>query len=523
MIPGYPPLLSPFRLRMSRSHDSPPLPSRGSDALYRLLVENVTDYAIFMFDPGGRVTSWNEGAERIFGYPEEEVLGRHISLFYLPEEVQAGRPEAELREVVETGRCDAVSWRVRRDGSRLWGTVVLTAVTDEAGRIIGIGQITRDLTERKQVALQYEESRQRYRSLFQYNTSAICSLDLRGRVLGANPAAEALCGLSAEELERGSLRDLLVPEDAERTAEHLRRAAQGEPQTLEVGLLHRSGSRVDASVTVFPIMVDGEILGVYAIAQDISERKRAEVEREVLLLRERIAREEAEAASHAKSGFLAVMSHELKTPLNVITGYADLLYDQEAGPLTPLQHRHLGRIRETSRHLARMIEQILAFARMEAGREEVRPEPLDLAELLRETAAMVEPLAREKGLRFHCDLPPGAWIRDSDPLKARQILLNLLSNALKFTERGEVRLRGTPEPDGTLTLVVSDTGIGIRPEHLERVWEPFWQAEDSLTRRAEGTGLGLGIARHLANLLGWEILLESTLGVGSTFTIRLPP
>lgn len=491
--------------------------------MYRLLVENVTDYAIVMLSPTGEVASWSEGAERILGYTEAQILGRHFSVLSPRDEVEEGKPDFALRAAIRDGRWEDVSWRVRGDGSRLWGSVVLTAVVDEAGRLVGVGQIIRDLTERREVAQQYEESRQRYRSLFEYNPDAICSFDLEGTLRSANPAAEALCGCPAEELVGTRFAELFAPEDAERAGGHFRRAAAGEPQQLEMGVAHRGGHRVEARLTVFPIVVHGEILGVYAIAEDITGRKRAEAEREVLLARERVARETAEAASRAKSSFLSVMSHELKTPLNVITGYADILYDREAGPLTPAQERHLGRIRDTTRQLRGMIDQVLSFARVEWGRQETQAETVDLAALIRDAATTVEPLAQERGLAFRLECPDETWVRETDPTLARQVLFNLLSNACKFTERGEVCLLTERDGDGVVTVRVCDTGIGIRPEHLERIWEPFWQAEESLTRRNEGAGLGLGITRHLVALLGWEIRVESTHGEGSTFTLRVPP
>lgn len=500
-----------------------PSPSPGTAELYRLLVENVTDYAIVMLDPEGRVSSWNEGAERILGYREAEVLGAHASVFYSPEDALGGTPQWELAAAVRQGRHEALGWRVRRDGTRLWASVVLTAVTDERGRLVGIGQITRDLTERKRVAGEYEESRQRLRSLFQYNPAAVCAFEPDGRLAAANPAAEAMCGHAEDELLRASFRDMIAPGDEERAVDSFRRALAGEAQQLEVGIVHRDGRRVEAAATVFPLVVEDRILGVYAIAQDITGRKRAEAEREVLLAAERAARAEAEAASRAKSDFLAVVGHELRTPLNVITGYAELLLDGDAGPLAPVQQRHLGRLRETTRQLTGTVEQVLAFARMEAGRDEARAEPMDLAALLRDVAEAAEVGARGRGLDFAVQLPAGAWMRELDGVKARQVFASLLSNAVKFTERGGVRLSAAALPDGSAVVVVSDTGVGIRPEHLEHIWEPFWQAEEPLTRRADGVGLGLGIARRLAALLGWELRVESTHGSGSTFTVVLPP
>jgi len=507
---------------LPRLQPSPP-PVPDTAELFRLLVENVTDYAIVMLDPQGRVAGWNEGAGRILGYREAEILGADAGVFYPPEEVLAGAPGRELAAALRDGRYETTAWRVRRDGTRLWASVVLTAVTDGRGQVVGVGQITRDLTERKHVAQQYEESRQRLRSLFQYNPAAVCSFDLEGRLVSANPAAEALCGCAEEDLLRTPFREMVAPGDADRAAGYFRLAVGGAPQQVEVGIVHRDGRRVAAAATVFPIVVEGEILGVYAIAEDITPRKRAEEEREVLLRSERAARADAEAASRAKSDFLAVVSHELRTPLNVITGYADLLYDGEAGPLTATQHRHLGRVRDTARHLTAMIEQVLAFARMESGREAVNAEATDLAALLRELAGAVAPAAREKELSFVLDVPAGAWPCVVDAAKARQVVHNLLTNAVKFTEYGEVRLGAAREADGSATITVRDSGVGIRPEHLERIWEPFWQAEEPLTRRADGVGLGLGITRRLASLLGWEVSVESTHGAGSTFTLRLPP
>jgi len=493
-----------------------PSPAPGTAELYRLLVENVTDYAIVMLDPEGRVSSWNEGAERILGFRETEALGAHASVFYVPEDALAGKPQWDLATAVRQGRHEALGWRVRRDGTRLWASVVLTAVTDERGRLVGIGQITRDLTERKQVAQQYEESRQRLRSLFQYNPAAVCAFERDGRLVSANPAAEAMCGHAEDELLRASFRGMIAPEDADRAVECFRRALAGEARQMEVEIVHREGHRVQTSATVFPIVVEEEILGVYAIAQDITGRKRAEAEREVLLAKER-------AASRAKSDFLAVMGHELRTPLNVITGYADLLFDGDAGPVTPVQHRHLGRLRDTTRQLTGMIEQVLAFARMESGREEVVAETTDLGALLRDAAEAAEMAARARGLDFAAELPAGAWTRVLDGVKARQVVASLLSNAVKFTERGGVRLTAAPLPDGSAAITVSDTGVGILPEHLDSIWEPFWQAEAPLTRRRDGVGLGLGIARRLAALLGWELRVDSTHGIGSTFTLLLPP
>ena len=251
------------------------------------------------------------------------------------------------------------------------------------------------------------------------------------------------------------------------------------------------------------------------------------------------AQRTAEAANAVKGDFLAVMSHELRTPLQAVIGYADLLELGTAGPVSDRQVAQLARIRGSAQHLVGLIDQILTFSRLEAGADMVHPEPMDAADVAMQAADMVRPLAAARGLAFHVELPrAGAVPMVSDPQRLRQMLLNLLTNAVKYTPAGHVRLSAerrpgggrSPEPgaadggedEGEVVFRVSDTGIGIAPEHHGRVFEPFWQAAPALTRGVGGTGLGLSVVRELARALGGEVTLESRPGVGSTFSLRLP-
>jgi signal transduction histidine kinase len=267
------------------------------------------------------------------------------------------------------------------------------------------------------------------------------------------------------------------------------------------------------SARVAPLMSEGQVTGIIAFITDVTDR----VARERDL---RAAMEQAQSANIAKSDFIAAMSHELRTPLSAIIGYTDILQAEIAGPLLEAQQKHMNRVKMGAWHLLGIIEEILTFSRAEAGREEVHSEEVDATKLARESVALVDPQAIEKGLAIRLDLGDVPVLM-TDPVKVRQILVNLLGNAVKFTDQGEVQVRTFSDADAAY-FVVRDTGPGIPSEYLERIFEPFTQVDYSLTRVKGGTGLGLAVSRRLALLLGGDLTVESTLGEGSTFTLRLP-
>jgi signal transduction histidine kinase len=282
------------------------------------------------------------------------------------------------------------------------------------------------------------------------------------------------------------------------------------------------------SLIAVPLLTRGEVAGALtlacaghgygeadlALASDIGQRAALAVANARLY-------RAAQQASRAKSDFLAVMSHELRTPLNGIMGYSELLEAGVNGELNDRQRESLGRIRESSRHLLEIVDEILTYTRMEAGRESVERTDVDLGELVRDVGALVEPLVTRKGLELQVDAPPEAIVVQTDPAKVRQILLNLLSNAVKFTEAGQIRLSVRRDGTGPV-LEVCDTGVGIAVEHMHHVFEPFWQVEQAATRSVGGTGLGLSVAQRLAELLGGSLTLRSTPSEGSTFQLILP-
>jgi signal transduction histidine kinase len=230
---------------------------------------------------------------------------------------------------------------------------------------------------------------------------------------------------------------------------------------------------------------------------------------------------ELEKAYRLKSEFLANMSHELRTPINALIGYTALMLDKIYGELTPKQVEGLTRIQASSQHLLALISDILDLAKIEAGKMPVHLEPAGLRPILVDVATQIEPLVRRKSLEFQVDIDEHIPLLYTDPTKVKQIVLNLLSNAVKFTNRGSVSLSAAPE-GSDLVIRVSDTGIGIRPQHLEVIFEEFRQVDQSRTREYGGTGLGLSITRKLIALLGGEIAVQSEYGQGTTFLVTLP-
>jgi signal transduction histidine kinase len=252
-----------------------------------------------------------------------------------------------------------------------------------------------------------------------------------------------------------------------------------------------------------------------ALAQDIATRAALAIDNARLY-------EEAQTANQTKTDFLAVVSHDLRTPLNAIMGYAELLVMGIPERVPAAASERLQRILTSAKHLLYLMDELLDFARLDAGKEELHPQEVDLREIGQEVAAVIEPLVVERNLQFHLDLPTHPVVRRTDPDKLRQVMLNLVGNAVKYTPRGAVQVELREEQAGVALIRVQDTGVGIAEHHLRQVFEPFWQVDATQRHREGGTGLGLSVVQRLVRLLGGDVSVESELGRGSTFTVRLP-
>jgi signal transduction histidine kinase len=348
------------------------------------------------------------------------------------------------------------------------------------------------------------------------------TLDREGRITYVNVAAAGLC-----RVPRGAAIGRLVSEVVaaplggpllDASVRALRTAATVEYETFHPPVRGWFGVRAVPTRS-----------GTSLYLRDVTARRAADNERERLLAETESARADAERARGAaeyanktKSEFLATMSHELRTPLNAILGYVGLLADGIPGPVSAGQVAPLGRVRASAQHLLALIEEILVFARLEAGTEAPQPTNTDVGAITREAAELVEPVIETHGLRFAVRVPDARAPMHTDVRKVRQILLNLLANAARFTPAGGEVTLTAERHNGEVLFTVRDSGVGIAPEHQESIFEPFWQVEQKLTRRAGGTGLGLSVSRRLARLLGGDVTVKSALGAGSVFTVRLP-
>jgi PAS domain S-box-containing protein len=494
---------------------------RGGDALreseqrLRLLIGSVTDYAIIMLDRDGRVAAWNPGAERIKGYRAEEIIGRYFDIFYPPELVKAGHPQRELGIARAEGRYQEDGERVRKDGSRFWANVTLTAVRDDTGALRGFAKITRDITERKQAEEALQKSEERYRDLFENSPTAIAKITRDGELTEANHAWAVMLGYdSVDQLLRDgpSLAGLYEDTAGRNTVlETIRQ--HGAVRGLEAKLLRRDGTSVWVAADVRVVTNDsGEVVGWQGAMIDITLRKEAEDA-------VRQAKQAAEEANSAKSAFLSRMSHELRTPLHAILGFGELL---ERDELQPAQREKLSQIAKGAGHLLQMVDEVLDLAAIERGQLRLSLEPVHVGGLIGEMLELVRPLAVARSLRM---ATPVIANRDvhvrADRQRLKQIMLNLLSNAVKYNRPGgDVTVSCTPAGSKT-RIEVADSGVGIVHTALGRVFEPFDRLGAEATD-VEGTGIGLALTKQLIEAMDGEIGVHSEPGVGTRFWFTLP-
>ena len=503
----------------------------ASEQLFHQLVDAVTDYAIFMLDATGHVTTWNVGAEKNKGYAAHEILGRHFSVFYTDEDRAAGKPDAILTAAIRDGRLEDESWRVRKDGSRFWANVVITVLRDPAGTVTGFAKVTRDLTAKRAAEEKVRAAESRFHQLVDAVTDyAIFMLDATGHVATWNVGAEKNKGYAPQEILGRHFSAFYTDEDraAGKPNAVLATAAREGRFEEESWRVRKDGSRFWANV-VITVLRDpaGTVTGFAKVTRDLTAKRAAEENRRELA-REQLAREASELAriemervSRARDEFLATISHELRTPLNAITGWTSILRKK------PRDESKLDRglevIERNAEAQTRLVSDLLDMSRVINGKLQLNVQKTEVLPAIFAAADVVRPAAEGKGVRLVVDVDPdiGSTMADADRLQ--QIVWNLLSNAVRFTPRGgRVTVTGD-RMASSIRISVQDTGMGIASEQLTHIFERFTQLDSSTTRAHGGLGLGLAIVRHLVEAHGGTVEARSDgVGHGAMFTVSLP-
>lgn len=521
--------------------DAGPISSRRDDLTKRVdaerwlaaIVES-SDDAIISKTLDGIITSWNAGAQRIFGYAADEMIGKPVTIL-IPRELW--HEEEEILKRLRSGeRVDHYeTTRLRKDGTSIVVSLTISPIRDASGAITGISKISRDVTEHRQLLANEQLARaemlaeRKFHELIENAPDAILQVDSTGKITIANRTAEIMFGYSQAEFI-GMPVDILVPQNARsrHTAHRMAFEAAGVSRPMGLGLnLHgrrKDGTEVPVEISLSPTKTDSGNC-VTAIIRDVTERKRAEQQIESLkksYLAELEARhKEAERLNRLKSEFIASVSHELRTPLHTIIGFAELLDEEETGSLNEKQKRFLHHIRTDSDHLLGLINDVLDLSRIEAGGLVARPEAILLQAVIPEAVNAIRPHAESKQISIREENIPDVAVL-ADVLRFRQILYNLLSNGVKFTDPGgEVTVAALRNGDH-VQITVSDTGLGIPAAECERIFDKFYQVGYTTTGVRQGTGLGLTICKQLVEMQGGKIWVDSEPGHGSKFHFTLP-
>ncbi len=499
-----------------------------SPALLASLVASSSD-AIITKTLDGIVTSWNPAAEQVFGYTASQMLGQSI-LRVIPPERHAEEQNI-LEKIARGSRVEHFeTLRLCRNGRQIAVSVTVSPIVDASGTVIGASKIARDITEKRRA----EDELQAYRlqlqrkisettgelsAIVQTAANAIITTDAAGLIDVFNPAAEEMFGWSHTEM-RGKSVACLMPELHAHTHQRYFQRADKSNRHQSIGLdglvraRRRNGDTFPVSIALGHTELTPGHAYFVAFITDISAQRSIEEDL-------RRAKDQAEAAVRAKASFLANMSHEIRTPMNAIIGFSELVLHDAS--LSATAREHVQTVHQSARDLLSIINDILDYSKIEGGKTEIEQVPFSVAHLLRDVLKLLDPDARHKQLALQVELAPDlAPVCLGDPTRIRQILLNLVGNAIKFTHQGEVTILIAPQASGVLHFAVRDTGIGMTQAQLDKVFDSFTQADVSTTRRFGGTGLGTTICRNLVELMHGKIWAESRYGQGSTFHFTLP-
>jgi PAS domain S-box-containing protein len=494
-------------------HD-PIKPGAVPDEIFSGFIRRTPDFAIFAMDPNGIVSSWNPGAERIKGYRSDEIVGRHFSVFYPPSDVAAHRPQYVLQRARSEGRFEDEGWRVRKDGTMFWASVVVTAVHADDGSLRGFVKVTRDLTARRHAEEAIRQSEERYRLLVEgVRDYAIFVLDPDGRVMSWNPGARRLKGYEAEEIIGRHVRTFYEPADQERKhPEDELRVALAEGRYAEEGWrVRKDGTRFWASVTITPIFDrEKRHVGFAKVTRDLTERKRADEEIKARAESYERLNRELDAFSHT-------VAHDLRSPIRAVEHLSSVLLEEERARLSPEGKETLAAMHQSALNMARLVQDLLDLSTAE-GREPSRKD-VDVTLLVRDVIREQRKLDPKREIDFRVEEGMRA---SADGHLLRIAFTNLVANAIKFTRRSpHARVEvGREQTERGPAFFVRDNGVGFDPAEAPRLFQPFSRIKPA--SEFEGTGIGLATVARVARRHGGEVWAEGKPGQGATFYLTIP-
>jgi PAS domain S-box-containing protein len=480
------------------------------DDIYRLLVEQTKDYAVFALDAKGNVRTWNVGAERLKGFRAQDIIGKHFSTFYTKEDVARDWPARELQMASAEGRFEDEGWRVRKDGSRFWANVVITALRDEDGKLIGFSKITRDLTGRRMHEEALRQSEERFRLLVESVTDyAVYMLDLDGAITSWNGGAQRITGHPRDEV-LGAHFSRFYPEEERASLpwEHLAVARRTGRLETEGWRVRKNGERFWARTVITSLHErDARLRGFAHITQDLSDRRHIQ---------------SLEQAARNVGDFIAVLAHELRNPLAPIRNAAQLMARLPADHPSQASMREM--IERQTAQLTRIVDDILDMARITKGVIAIERVAVDLDRMLDTAIETAQPQIEERRHRLTVERrAPGATI-NGDAHRITQVLVNLLSNAVRYTPAGGEIAIVVDREERSVNIRVRDNGRGIEPELKERIFDMFVRGRHAKSdKNNSGLGVGLALSRKIVELHGGAIdVVSEGVGKGSEFIVRLP-
>jgi PAS domain S-box-containing protein len=491
-------------------------PSHAAEERFRLLIDSVKDYAIFILDPSGHVRTWNPGAERIKGYTASEILGQHFSIFYPADIAATSKCADELVIATATGRFEEEGWRIRKGGSRFWANVTITALRDANGVLVGFAKVTQDLTLRREAEAETRRFRLLVESVKDY---AIFMLTPTGHVATWNPGAERIKGYAASEIigKHFSTFYPLEAVAAGKCDDELTEATREGRFEEEGWRLRKDGSRFWANVTITALRdTDGTLVGFAKVTRDLTARREAEESRRQLAA-ERAVLAEKLRVQEFQERFLAVLGHDLRNPLASIDMGAGILRELSTDPAAL---RILDRMQSSSNRMTRMIEQILDLTRSRLGGGiELYPEAMDLRVTLTRIVDEMRVASPARALELVSPHLVGTWDRD----RLEQVFSNLIGNAIVYgNPTATVSVRASVE-DGVAEVSVHNDGPPISEEMQGALFNPFRRGErESRSARTSGLGLGLYISQEIVRGHGGAIAVQSSTAAGTTFRVTLP-